>query len=69
MAQRNIKRDYDEIVKFSTNYIDKTTLECIEAYATKRKIISHRAGKAFWNNVDDGNIKVELINGLYYIRG
>ncbi len=64
---RNYKRDYEEITNYAKKYAGKTTLECIESYAAKRKMVSHRAGKAFWANVDDGEIKVNYINGIAYI--
>ena len=64
---RNYKRDYEELPGFASTFIGKTTLECIEAYATKRKIASHRAGKAFWDLVDDGEIAVNYKGGIAYI--
>ena len=65
---RNYKRDYKELPVFAKNYIGKSTLDCIEAYAAKRKIVSHRAGSAFWCLVDDGVINVVNNNGLYFIQ-
>lgn len=64
---RNYKRDYEELPQFAKNYIDKTALECIEEYAKKRKMVSHRAGSAFWDLVDDGVIKVRKEGILFYI--
>ena len=64
---RNYKRDYEELPSFAVKFAGKTTLECIEAYAAKRKIVSHRAGKAFWNLVDDGEIAVKYKDGMAYI--
>ncbi len=56
---RNYKRDYEELPKFAQKYIGEPSANCIEAYAKKRGIVLHRAGKAFWNLVDDGIIKVK----------
>ena len=64
---RNYQRDYAEIVDHAKKFKDKTTYECIEAYAAKRKIVFHRAGHAFWGNVDDGNIAVVEKNGLMHV--
>ena len=65
---RNYARDYAEIAAFARKFRGHPTLECIEAYAQKRKIVSHRAGKAFWAKVDDGEIEVHKgPDGLYYI--
>lgn len=65
---RDTARDYRELPKFAQGYIGKPTLQCIEDYAAKRKIVSNRAGKAFWSLVDDGEISVcKATNGLFYI--
>lgn len=37
---RNTARDYKELPKFAQGYIGKPTLQCIEDYAAKRKIVS-----------------------------
>ena len=65
---RNYKRDYEELPGFAKKYVGKAAIECIEAYAAKRKMVSHRAGSAFWELVDDGAISVTQINGLYFIQ-
>ena len=54
---RNYERDYAEIVAFSAGFIGRKAVECIEAYARKRKIVEHRASRAFWDKVEDGEIK------------
>jgi hypothetical protein len=64
---RNYQRDYEEIAKFAAGFIGRPTLECIEAYAAKRKMVSHRVGSAFWGQVDEGVIKVIERSGIYYI--
>jgi len=66
---RNYARDYKEIVPFAKNYVGKLAVECIDDYADKRKIASHRAGKAFWDKVDEGEIQTFSINGYAYIKG
>lgn len=66
---RDYARDYRELPKFAEQFKGKTTMECIEAYAHKRKIVEHRAGKAFWNLADDGIIRVETLeNGQCLIQ-
>ena len=65
---RNKKRDYDEITAFTGNYIGRTALDCIEAYAKKRKIVEHRAGSVFWDKVDQGIISTESVDGVEYIK-
>ena len=65
---RNYQRDYNEMTNHASGFKGKTTWECIEAYATKRKIVFHRAGGAFWANVDDGNIAITEKDGLLYIE-
>jgi hypothetical protein len=57
MAKQDKARDYREIVSFSQKFIGRKAVECIEAYAAKRKMAEHRAGKAFWDKVDEGLIK------------
>ena len=64
---RNYERDYREIAEHAKGFAGKTTYECIEAYAAKRKIVFHRAGRAFWAQVDDGNIEVVERHGLLHI--
>jgi hypothetical protein len=64
---RNYKRDYEELPKFALKYIGRTTLECIEDYAAKRKVVSHRIGSAFWDLVDRKCIEIETISGICYI--
>jgi len=64
---RDYARDYRELPKFAEQFKGKTTMECIEAYARKRKIVEHRAGKAFWNLADDGIIRVEGVEGGQYL--
>lgn len=61
MPKQDIKRDYAEIVAFAEAYIGRPTIDCIEAYSQKRRIVSHRAGRAFWDKVDDGEIKLRPI--------
>ena len=58
MAKRNKARDYAAIAKFAEDFIDQDVITCINAYATKRKIVFHRAGEAFWSKVDDGDIVI-----------
>lgn len=65
---RDYQRDYTELVGFSKAYQGKTTLQCIEDYSRKRKIVCHRTGKAFWSLVDQGKINVEEIDGICFIR-
>lgn len=65
---RDYARDYKELPVFAEQFKGKSTMDCIEAYAKKRKIVEHRAGEAFWNLADDGVIKVKPVeNGLYEI--
>lgn len=59
MAKQNVARDYKEIPEFAKGYIGQTSREFIDAYAAKRKIATHRVGRAFWDLVDDGEIKTE----------
>jgi hypothetical protein len=55
-----MKRRYDldkpGMLRFAAGFIGMRTLDCIEAYAHKRKIVLHRAGQAFWDLVDEGLI-------------
>lgn len=67
--KQNTARDYNEIVQFAAGYLNKTTLECIEAYAAKRRIAAYRAGKAFWAQADAGAIQIHENGGLFYIEG
>ena len=70
MPKQDIKRDYAEIVEFAEGYIGKRAIECIEAYARKRRIVEHRAGKAFWGKADDGEIIVSREGTVFfYIKG
>jgi len=61
MAKRNVARDYAEIVGFAAQYIGKPAIECIDAYAAKRRIAVSRAGRAFWDKVDEGEITLRLL--------
>lgn len=61
MPRRDIARDYAEIVGFAAGFVGKTALECIEAYAAKRRIAVGRAGRAFWDKVDEGEITLRLL--------
>lgn len=67
MAGRDYDKDFRELPIFAKQYCNKPTLECIEAYAKKRKIVSHRAGKVFWELVDCGSIVVYAANGIFYV--
>lgn len=68
MPKQDIKRDYAEIVAFAQAYIGCPAIDCIEAYAQKRRIVWHRAGRAFWDKVDDGEIKVGPIGTTRIMR-
>jgi hypothetical protein len=68
---RNTARDYAEIAKFAETFVGKRAIECITTYARKRKIVDHRAAKAFWSKVDSGIVTVitdtegfEVITGV-----
>ncbi len=63
----NYRRDWEEMAEFAKGYAGKTTRECIEAYAAKRGIVTHRAGNAFWGHVDEGNIRITEKDCLLYI--
>lgn len=67
---RNYQKDFDELPDFAKKYSGRTTLECIEAYAKRRKVVTHRIGIAFWALVDDGEIKIELdkVDQIYYVK-
>ena len=65
---RDYERDYREIATFAGDYIGKPAIECIDAYAEKRKIVSHRAGKVFWDKVDKGEIQIYTVDGRIYIK-
>lgn len=65
---RNHKKDYEELPCFAEGFKNKTTLECIEAYAQKRKVVSHRIGKVFWALVDEGKIEIYHANARFFIK-
>jgi hypothetical protein len=57
-------------VSFAQKYVGRRAVECIEAYARKRKIVDHRAAKAFWAKNDEGNIKTVVdAEGFEVITG
>ncbi len=66
---RNYQKDFDDLPDFAKKYSGRTTLECIEAYANRRKVVTHRIGNAFYALVDDGEIKIEQdkVDRLYYV--
>lgn len=68
MPKQDVKRDYAEIVAFAQAYIGCPAIDCIEAYAKKRRIVSHRIGRAFWNKVYEGEIKVSPIGTTRIMR-
>lgn len=65
---RDIARDYREITGFAAGYIGRRAVDCIDAYAAKRRMASYRAGRAFWDKVDDGEIVTENRGGIEYIK-
>lgn len=65
---RNYKRDWEELPKFAQSFKGEKAIDCIEAYAEKRRIVLHRAAKAFWDLVDCGEIETaEKSDGYEYI--
>jgi len=65
---RTAPTDYEQMTRFARAYIGQQTRDIIDAFAAKRRIGSHRAGKVFWALVDDGAIHVRYDNsGLAYI--
>jgi hypothetical protein len=67
---RNIARDYAEIVAFAQQFVGKRAIDCIQAYARKRKIVDRRAGKAFWAKNDGGYIQTLVdADGFEVIAG
>jgi hypothetical protein len=69
MAKQNIARDYAEIVSWAERYKGRPTLECIQDYAKHRRMGTHRAGKAFWDKADAGEISIVLVSGIAFIKG
>lgn len=65
---RNYPRDYQELPEFAKKYAGKTALECIEAYAKNRKVVSHRISAAFWDLVDSKEITIIMRNGIAIIN-
>lgn len=66
---RNIKKDYEELPAFSKFYSGEKAVECIEAYAKKRRVVEHRICTAFWDCVEEGLIIVETrADGYEYIK-
>lgn len=65
---RDYKRDYEELPEYAKKFQNKPVSECIDAYAAKRKVVSHRIGKAFWDLVDRGEIELYHANGNFFIR-
>lgn len=61
--------DYDKMLVFASSYVGRPAICAIDDFAAKRRIVSHRAGKVFWNLVDDGKITCERRNdGIEIIR-
>lgn len=50
--------DFEKMLKFAQERIGEYTLDIIEAYATKHRIGTARAGKAFWALADDGIFEI-----------
>lgn len=64
---RDYKRDYRELPKYAKGFIGKHTVECIDSYAAKRQVVTHRIGKCFWGLVDDGIISIAMVGPLAII--
>ena len=66
--KRDYERDRAEIVSVASKYQNMRAIDCIEDYAKKRKVVTHRIGKAFWSAVDNGEIGIYYADGAAYIK-
>ena len=67
---RDFARDWRELPDFAARYIGRYAVQCIDDYAAKRRVATHRIGATFWSLVDEGAIVVEAdADGSYVIKG
>lgn len=55
------------MLKFAQERVGERAVDVIDAFAAKRRIVSHRAGKVFWGLVDDGLVSCEADSQGYEI--
>jgi hypothetical protein len=53
---RRYDLDKPGMLRLAAGFVGMGTLSCIEAYAHKRKIVLHRAARAFWALVAESAI-------------
>jgi len=59
--------DYPSMLRLAKSNIGSRAIDVIDAFAKKKGVVSHRAGKVFWALVDEGQIVCTYVNGIAWV--
>jgi len=59
--------DYSDMLNLAERSVGSRAVDIIDAFANKKRVVSHRAGKVFWALVEDGKIVCTYADGIAWV--
>jgi|GEM_PF-1787798 len=59
--------DYSAMLNLAERSVGSRAIDIIAAFAEKKRVVSHRAGKVFWALVDGGQIVCTYDEGIAWV--